>query len=364
MKKFYFSVVALLLCVVNTSTAQYTATNSGNWSNPITWAPGAPPSTVCNNCMITINSGVTVQLDAHVELQGSSLLVIGTSSSSPSDIVIGNSSNTTIQSGYNIVLDTLPGNSVVIFKYANSIIDGTSAGRYDGIFVGPLPNSIYQKVIGNTPSLFLGNAVIGTSAPRYQTLSGPVTLFSGGTLPITLINFKAALYNGAVNVSWTTEQEINADLFYVQRSPDGSAWENVGVVAAHGSSSIPIDYSFTDPTPLSGVNYYRLKSVDKNGRYIFSVVVVVRGSLINGVKVFPNPAKNYVNISLGNDVTANQLIRLTDLYGKVLQQKQVTNAGGSTITFPVNNYAQGIYLLQVKSASGAQQTYKVFVSQN
>lgn len=365
MKKFYFSLTLALLGLANIAVAQYTATNSGNWSNPITWAPGAIPPTICNNCTVTINSGVTVQLDAHLELAGSSLLYIGTSPASAATINIGNSSNTTIATGYNIVLDTVPGNSMIIFTNYNSTINAAAAGAYDGILVGPLPNSVYQKVIGNKPSLFIGDNAYGSSPPTYgQSVTGPKTLFSGGTLPITLVNFKASLNNNSVDVSWTTLQEVNADHFDVQRSTDDKSWQTIGTIAAHGNSSIPLNYYFTDASPSNGYNYYRLRSFDQSGKYIYSVVAIVRGSASAGVKVFPNPASSYVNISLGNDITANQVIRLTDIYGKVLQEKQVNNAAGTTLSLPVGNYPKGIYLLHVKSADGSQQVYKVFVSQD
>ena len=368
MKKFYFSLTLLFLGFVNIGVAQYTATNSGNWSNPVTWAPGAIPSSICNNCTVTINSGVTVQLDQHVELSGTSLLYVGTSQAAAATINIANSSNSSIQTGNNIVLDTVPGNSMIIFTNNNSKINVTAtgvAGTYDGIFVGPLPNSIYQKVIGSAPSLFAGNGIIGTSPPAYgQSVTGPKTLFSGGTLPITLVNFKAVLSNGTVDVSWTTEQEVNADHFDVQRSTDDKSWQVVGSVPAHGNSSIPLNYSFTDASPSTGYNYYRLRSFDQNGKYTYSVVAIVRGSISSGVKVFPNPAKSYVNISLGNDIAANQIIRLTDISGRILQERQVSNAAGSTLSLQVTNYPKGIYLLQVKSADGTKQVYKIFVSQD
>ena len=365
MKKFYFSLTLLFFGLANICIAQYTATNSGNWSSAVTWAPGAIPSTICNNCTVTINSGVTVQLDRHVELSGSSLLFLGTSAPGAAIINIGNSLNNTIETGYNIVLDTVPGNSMIIFTSTNSTINAASAGTYDGILVGPLPNSIYQKVIGNSPSLFAGNSIIGTAPPAYgQSVSGPKTLFSGGTLPITLVNFKAVLNNNAAEISWTTEQEINADHFVVERSTDDKAWRTIGTVPAHGNSSIPLNYSFTDASPYTGYNYYRLRSYDQNGKYIYSVVAVVRGSASTGVKIFPNPAKSYVNISLGNNISSNQVIRLTDILGKVLQERQVSNAAGTTLSLPVSNYAKGIYLLEVKSADGTKQVYKVFVSQD
>jgi hypothetical protein len=362
MKKFYLALTLFFLAFTSAGLAQYTATNSGNWTSPITWAPGARPSTICNNCTVRINSGVTVQLDAHVVLEGNSVLYLGSGGTGAAELIIGNSGSHTINGGYNIIIDTLPGSSMVVLTSANSTINATAAGPYDGIFSGALGNLAFLKEIGNSPLLFFGNTqIIAGNANHGQTLSGPVTLFAGGTLPITLINFNAFLNNGKVSLTWTTEQEVNAAYFAVERSSDGSSWQTIGTVPATGNSSIPINYSYNDPSPSAGVNYYRLQSVDRSGRYIYSEVLVVRGSPINGLKIFPNPARSYVYVTIGNNMTANQLIRLTDLNGHILQERQVSNAAGTTITVPVNNYPKGIYMLQVKGSDGNEQVFRVLV---
>jgi len=362
MKKFYLVLPFFLLAFVSVGLAQYTATNSGKWSNAITWAPGAIPSTVCNNCTIRINSGVTVQLDEHVVLTGNSILYLGSGGAAPAELIIGNSGSHTINGGYNIIIDTLPGNSMIVLTGANTEINATAAGAYDGIFSGALNNLAYLKEIGNAPLLFLGNTpIINGNANHGQTLSGPVTLFSGGTLPITLVDFNGTLSDGKVLLSWTTEQEVNSAYFSVERSGDGSNWQTLGTVPASGNSSVSVNYAYTDPSPASGVNYYRLQSVDRSGKYIYSEVLVVRGSPISGLKIFPNPARNYVYVTIGNNMTANQIVRLTDLTGRVLQEKQVSNGAGSTITVPVSNYPKGIYLLQVKGADGSEQVFRVLV---
>ncbi len=363
MKKLYFLATLCLSGLTNLALAQYTATNSGNWSSPITWAPGAQPSTNCNNCVITINANVTVTLDVHITLTGSSSLRVGNDLSSPSQIIINNSNPaTSFAAGYNIVMDTLPGTSRIILNNPLSKIDASNGGTYDGVFAGPLLNTVYQKIIGNSPSLFLFNSIIGTSTPRYQTLSGPVVLFSGGSLPVVMTNFNAQLSNHNVALGWTTEQEVNSDHFDVQRSADGNVWKPIGRVAARGVSNAPVNYSFSDLSPMGGVNYYRILFADRDGRYVYSEVKIVSLSPARGVRIFPNPAKNYVSVTLGNDITTDQILRLTSLTGEVLQEKLVSNGAGTTHTFVVNNYPQGIYLLQVKAADGSQQTFKVLVN--
>ncbi len=130
-------------------------------------------------------------------------------------------------------------------------------------------------------------------------LYGPATLSSGGTtvgatlLPVILVDFTAELNSDKmVGLSWQTGQESNSNYFSIERSQDGSAWTPIGTVKAAGTSNTTVDYDFTDESPAAGVNYYRLSMVDRDGRYAYSEVKIVRTStLVNKVTVYPNPAR-------------------------------------------------------------------------
>jgi type IX secretion system substrate protein len=366
MKKFYIFLTTLIVLSGATnqlfSQATYTAIRSGNWSSAITWDPSGKPSAICNNCTVTISAGLTIQLDAHVELTGTSVFNIGDGNPGVTQIVIGNSSSANIPTGYNIVLDTLPGSSIIALKNSSSSINAASAGIYDGIFSVALVNGSYTKEVGVHPSGFNGSSgITNTGSPIYGTsVSGPSTLFSGGTLPLTLTSFNAALNDNVVNVTWAVDEESNLSHFVVLRSGDGSSWVKIGNVAAQTSSSA--NYSFTDPSPYHGINYYRLQSVDNNGNYKLSEVKLIRGLFTKGLIFGPNPANDHISLTFGTDISAKVTVRLMDQYGKVLQQKELSNAVGTTISFQLSNYPQGIYTLHVKGADGSQSAFRVLVT--
>ncbi len=88
-------------------------------------------------------------------------------------------------------------------------------------------------------------------------------------LPVSMLNFECLMLNERqVKVSWQTAIEINVSHFNVQRSLDGLLFNTVGKVYAKGASK----YSFIDNKNLSGVIYYRLEIVDKNGALSYSEV--------------------------------------------------------------------------------------------
>src|SRR4051794_40489605 len=104
MKHLYsFTTLAIALTLfARTASAQtysggtYTAFQSGNWSNNPTPVWDAPPPSTCNNCHIVISDGVKVTLNTTVMLSGTSLMTIGTESSTQqSGLIIPFSSNNT-----------------------------------------------------------------------------------------------------------------------------------------------------------------------------------------------------------------------------------------------------------------------------
>lgn len=80
-------------------------------------------------------------------------------------------------------------------------------------------------------------------------------------------------------------------------------------------------------------------------------VSVQERDLLKGVKVYPNPTKDIINIELANNELNQVQIELIDLLGKVNYQK---NTQQNKIQLSLNNYPQGIYLIKVVSNQGSK----------
>jgi hypothetical protein len=291
--------------------------------------------------------------------------VLGSSGVGAAQLVVAGSGASNFTSAHNIILSSAGlDNTKLKILFANSFIDATGAAVWDGIFA---QNSTYLKQVGNGPWSIFGS----DGTPELQTtiqggnfLSGPVGLTGAGPLPITMASFEASLDGNAVSLNWTTAQESNTDHFAVERSTDGgSHWTTIGNVAAAGFSSLPIEYSFVDGTPASGVNDYRLQSIDRDGKPTFSTIRLVRTDLVSGIGVFPNPASDVVNVSLSRNFPSGMLsIRLLNQSGQMLSEKKLENGAGTTISLPVGSYPQGNYLILVTGADGTRQISKLFIS--
>ncbi len=167
--------------------------------------------------------------------------------------------------------------------------------------------------------------------------------FSMNVLPLKLQGF-SALKDGKNNLlQWHTSQEINVDRFEIQRSINGKDYSSIGKI--NGGLS---NYTFTDNTPLSGTNYYRLKMIDKDGHSEYSIVRIVNNGGSFYVTIYPNPAKGRLNMQIESSKTEKANILITDISGKTLITNFVTLAAGVNNTFiDVRSLSKGAYILKI-----------------
>ncbi len=94
-------------------------------------------------------------------------------------------------------------------------------------------------------------------------------------LPVTLADLTVEKRHSGNLLKWTTTSEFNNSLFKVEKSSDGREFQYLGEVpsrAFNGISSGILYYTFEDPDPLPGPNYYRLVQYDLDGRFQYSLI--------------------------------------------------------------------------------------------
>lgn len=162
------------------------------------------------------------------------------------------------------------------------------------------------------------------------------------SLPINLLSFEAIKQTKKVLLQWTTDNELNADKYIVERSADGIAFTAIGNVPAYNNSN-KNNYSLADNQPLSGFNFYRLKMMDIDGSFRYSTVRRVNfNNAGDDFSIYPNPVsadKIYVS-STGN---MNSAV-IFDAAGRLI--KLFTLKGRSN-TLDVSGIAKGTYQLKV-----------------
>lgn len=142
----------------------------------------------------------------------------------------------------------------------------------------------------------------GATSYAFTMPAGSIYLFTtrknGAPLPVTLVDLRVRpLGRTALQVQWTTASELNCLRFEVERSANGTDFTTIGTVPGHGTSTSTRQYELLDPQPLAGLNYYRLRQVDTDGKATGSpVVVALFGADAKTLAVSPNPATDYLTL--------------------------------------------------------------------
>jgi len=180
------------------------------------------------------------------------------------------------------------------------------------------------------------------------------------TLPLVLKNFNAVLNNKKVSLDWTTGHEKDLSHFVVERSTNGVDYAEAGIVFAMGNSTAVQNYSFSDMlnTSSKGVVYYRLKMMDSQKRYQYSMVRIVRlGEAPAEVKVqaYPNPVVNELRITVPAAWQNKQVsYEVYNVNGNLVKRVTTGNAS-QTETLNVQELGAGNYVVkaytQTESAS-------------
>lgn len=182
-------------------------------------------------------------------------------------------------------------------------------------------------------------------------------------LPVTLTRFYGERRAGIDNLYWHTASEKNSKGYEIEQSDDGIHFEAIGYVVSlyDGNNNHPAAYSFENKHHFyTGVIYYRLQQIDKNGRSTYSDIIRVDGKNNNsmGVSVYPNPVVEKVNLQIIAPQAGVAVISIVDFQGKeVLRRTRALIEGIQLIELDVNSIVAGTYFLNV-STEHEQTTYK------
>ncbi len=169
-------------------------------------------------------------------------------------------------------------------------------------------------------------------------------------LPITFTAFDVLAENNKVNLNWQTSSEMNTDYFTVEKSANGDNFEPIGEVAASGNSSNANTYQFIDYEPVSGVNYYRIKTTDLDNSIIYSEIKSVDYSTkFENINIFPNPCVNELNVNLPIDNPAD--VHIFNLSGQIIYT--ATNVSG-LYTIRTDNLSAGVYIITIHNNNTSQ----------
>ena len=217
----------------------------------------------------------------------------------------------------------------------------------------------------------IASAIVATYGSGVTTYTATFTSFSafalGATidevLPVELTRLTAtAAPNRAVRVEWATATEKDAEKFEIQRSINGRDFVKIGEVAASGTTTTPQEYQFLDTKPTGGLNYYRLRQVDTDGRAHLTDVVSVRmgAPVAAALEAWPVPMQSELHLRLTAPATGRATLHLYDLQGRaVLTRELHLTAATTELTVPTAALSAGTYVAETRLASGEVVRVKV-----
>ncbi len=197
---------------------------------------------------------------------------------------------------------------------------------------------------------FAGGIATGFSAIGITNILCTVT-----SLPIELTYFNAKAGDGKVYLDWQTATEINNDYFTVERSKEGSLYEQIQNIKSAGNSSVTAYYNTTDNSPYPGTSYYRLRQTDYDGKSSLSDAIKIMFNRNGETSIWPNPATGDEDIVLTYFASREEkvVVNITDAMGITIYTCILTStADENTHLFKATAFKSGLYFMNLKSKAG------------
>ena len=225
--------------------------------------------------------------------------------------------------------------------------------------------------------LTLANSVIGTTAANGGSLLDPQVNRTGLTarnlnnsfyiasinpmftsLPLDLLYFNGNMQDGQVTLDWATPADNDAVWFIIQRSADGSSWQDFQKLAAHDTAAGTVnDYTSVDPAPYPGISFYRLHQLDVNGNSMYSAILSFgRATPSGNIIISPVPATDHLTITFPGP--GKYSLMLLNAIGQLVRDPLYST--GNSLTWQVGGLPAGVYFVRI-AHNGVTETRTVLI---
>jgi hypothetical protein len=180
-------------------------------------------------------------------------------------------------------------------------------------------------------------------------------LYSAAALPAKSLEINLNVTAGKTTINWSTINEIHVKHFEVEKSFDNIRFEKIGtklsIAVANGNAT----YSIIDATSnqAAKVIYYRIKTVDIDGRTGYSKTAILKHSDVDEISVWPNPFVSEIKITHISSAAERILVKITDNVGRIVKQQTFKCAAGVnqfTLT-GVESFAPGLYTISAYNSA-------------
>ncbi len=169
-------------------------------------------------------------------------------------------------------------------------------------------------------------------------------------LPVQLLSFEGVAAESSNDLSWATASENN-ESFILERSSDGTNFEEIATLDARGGINQGAQYEFSDYDIDFGIYYYRLSEIANGTVNVVSDVIALtrttHGSSILGVS--PIPTDNTLNIEIGaSEYNVAVKLEIFNIIGQSVKSEMVALTNATTIhSMDVSSLPTGVYVLSL-----------------
>ena len=116
---------------------------------------------------------------------------------------------------------------------------------------------------------------------------------------MTLVSFTSSRQNQENILYWRTENEENINSFEIESGRNGiSDWRALEMIPSMAAHANGYSYTFIDHTNTDGDRYYRLKIIDRDGKYVYSKVLFITSGQTGTLSVTPTLVYGSINVNL------------------------------------------------------------------
>ena len=199
-----------------------------------------------------------------------------------------------------------------------------------------------------TSSTIAANAISLSAAPSFFIRgASPPLAVEWGDINVSLIDKSTA------RIEWEVFGERASEYFSIERSKDRVIFSDIGTINALDSAVDGTKFTFDDMHPLKGINYYRIRHADIDGKVTFSSIASLIITTITpfSVRLGPNPLKKGEELSIFIEIEGNKIVagEVRNIVGQNLLSFQYQLLSGTNeVHLPLNNLKNGIFLLNIR----------------
>jgi len=189
-------------------------------------------------------------------------------------------------------------------------------------------------------------------------MMGQFVVKDNSILPLNLLSFSVIGKGSTVELNWAVANQLDSKAYIIQRSSDGKVWSDLEVINTTDTSN-QTNFQAIDYSPMFGINYYRIKFLDKNGDYTYSnVKSIQRKGEEFDCRIYPQPTKSMLNFLFNDPAYQVYYLKVLDKVGRtiLMMPRPILSKGLNVSQLP-----SGIYYLQITDEKTMKTITKQFI---